>query len=737
MTPTRLDFIRNLPGDKTERKYAVYPESIETSTLADLRKSLGTSPAVLVSGDRFKDPAGDSALDLDAEELFTIKEVIFADAEPKVKKPITIYTAAYIAAKSVPSRPSVPTPDPTISLNVLRKPQGIGGKDKILKISKTQLLAMNLKDLAATLLAKGYILGGDLFVDQGVPIDEDRAAEMTGADILVEDDVTFSIELLSKSEAAKSTENDKWKDYVPNVKASDFKVNLQEPKLADYTFAKDQTIDQKDGFGSIAIKTPVANARQLSDLTEQEQEKLLINCRLYPRKGDLATCAALSMSDDIDFCGSNILTCKSIRLESSQLSRQDTVNFSYSEELSKWQTYMVEASKLGVSVPHTFGLNVEGGHSSTKQIFARGVTAHLSKVLSLPKAEVILEGVDVSDVFVNAVADAVKQKSGLQLMRVLQKYGHFVATHFVIGGKVVCTSSKTLSDRNERNELGWSFNAAATAAFAAQGVPVELGAGGGAKSGELSDTTQIKQQYKLVVKTTGGFGEGSASHTEKLGGDWLHTVSTEPLTWRVIGFKDDEIRPTIDYIKDEQLKENAKALLREYFTSQLVLKESEVVGGKGGKTWNEKSLAKFNGRIAGYNAMFDQNIDSIRFTYEDKATKQLTQGEWRGESREKDHAYEFGKDDEVVGVEVGWDVTVDHILIYTQSGSNISDSKGKRGGAVYSHVFDQPRIRGFHGRAGHFLDALGVYYYDLSNELKGIHKSALLSLERYLFSSTK
>ncbi|AFL89206.1 jacalin-like lectin protein,MAC/perforin domain-containing protein [Terriglobus roseus DSM 18391] len=740
MPPIRLDLVRQLADGKTEKKYSAYDGDITQHTLANLRTHLSKDASILDGKDRFKDPGEDKDLDLSAESLFTLDEIINGggnETGAKIRQPITIFTAAYIAEKNAPAPPPVvqPAPDPIIPLNVIRKPSGIGGKDKIIKILKSELYAMKLETLAEKLVSRGFILEGDLFVEQGTVIDKDRAVGRQVSEILETLDDKYSIELLSKTEAAKSIENDKWRDYVPAIKAADFKVDLTAPTLTDYTFAKDQTIEEKDGFGSIAIKLPAsAKARQLSDMTEAERERLLINCRLYPRKGDDATCAALAMRDDIEFCGSNVITCKTIRLESSQLSRQDTVNFSYSEEISKWQTYMVEASKLGVSVPLTFGLNAGGGHSTTKQVFAKGVTAHLSKVLSLPKAEVILEGVELAKIFVDAVSAAVAQKSGLQLMKVLGKYGHFVATHFVLGGKIVCTSSKTLTDQNERDELGWSFNASASGAFEAQGVPVELGAGGGVTKGEKSDITKIDQRYELVVKTTGGFGEGSSSETAKLGGDWLHTISTQPLTWRVIGFKDEEIRPTLDYLTDETLKANAKTLLREYFVSQLVLRKSEAVGGSGGDVWSEQSLAKFNNRIAGYNALFGNNIDSIRFTYEDRGNGKQTTGEWHGWSKETEHPYTFGNNDEVVGIEVGWETSVDHIFIYTQSGANTSDAKGKKGGAVYSHLFKEPRIRGFHGRAGKFLDALGVYYYDLSNDLGGIHKSALLSLERYLFS---
>jgi len=236
----------------------------------------------------------------------------------------------------------------------------------------------------------------------------------------------------------------------------------------------------------------------------------------------------------------------------------------------------------------------------------------------------------------------------------------------------------------------------------------------------------------LRVRTTGGFGEGSSSQTDKLGDNWLVTVATQPQTWRVIGYKDDTLHLTLDYLEPD-LQKKAKDLLKTYFESQLVLKKSNAMGGNGGKDWDEQTLAKLNSRIAAYSIRFDQNIDSIQFGYEDRASNQTTKGAWHGASVEKQQDFKVEKHDEIVGIEVGWDKTVDHVVFHMKTGSNLGNVFGRAKGAVKTHTFDQPRIRGFHGRAAHFLDALGIYYYELSNDLKGIHKSALQSLEPHLY----
>lgn len=751
---TRIAF--ELLADKTTNKrYVMYDGPLEKDTLADLR----AKTSVLAAADRFSNPDRDGMLELTEESVFTIEELFKPvvetpdaadiseedDTEAEAKKPpakgpepkkplsskpnvIVVWTAEYISKRTAPALPD----RATIQLKITRKPEGIGGKDKVHRILKSQLFSMKLDALRKILLDKGYIMPEDSFVDQGVPKPKDQEASIDVQDILIGKNNDLSIEVYSKAEATKSTTNDIWKQYVPDIKASNFKVDLQKPNLADYTFSADQTVKQQ-GFGSIDVPIKKNEAQVFSELAPATQQAILNKCRLYPRPGDLATCAALRVDNDIEFCAANIITAKAITLVESNTSREDRVSFSYSEELSKWQTYLVESSKLGASVPLTFDSSGEGGHTQTDQKFTKGSTIYLSKVLALPKAEVILEDVGVSKVFVDAVERAVSSDSGHELMRVLHKYGHFVATHFVIGGKVVATSKTVLSEECTRREVAWSFNAQTAAAFTAQGVPVELGGGGGAKGGESSENVTIKQHYDLMVRTIGGFGEGSSSQLDKLGGNWLTTIATQPTTWRVIGYKDDEIKPTLEYLAPD-LRNKAKALLRKYFESQLVLRKAEARGGSGGKDWDEMSYAKIQNKISKCTMMYDQNIDSIRFTYMDRSTKKEMTANWHGDSREKEHPFAVAEGDEIVGIEVGWDKTVDHVLIFTRSGDNRGNVVGRSKGAKFKYTFSEPRIRGFHGRAGHFLDALGVYYYDLSLDLNGIHRSALLSLERYMYS---
>jgi hypothetical protein len=92
--------------------------------------------------------------------------------------------------------------------------------------------------------------------------------------------------------------------------------------------------------------------------------------------------------------------------------------------------------------------------------------------------------------------------------------------------------------------------------------------------------------------------------------------------------------------------------------------------------------------------------------------------------------------DEIVGVEVGFDSTVDHLIFWTKDGRRYPPT-GQYGGekAKKRKVFGQPRIRGFYGMSANYLDGFGVRYLELTKSPgSGVSKSALLSLERYIYS---
>ena len=713
----------------------VYKDYEPGKSLTTLRSS---ASSILTEGACFVDTEGE-LIPVEDEGAWPIEEA--CDVKTSPFKAV-IWTKAYQDHLEKKNQTVTgPAESDAVKITVTRKPKNLGDKEKLYPTKWGDYNAMKVSQLREGLQNRKWIYDTDLFVDQGVAIEKDKEDTVDVKDIVSEDGDGASrkivVEVHSKDHAKTTQASDKWNEYKPKVDASSYKVNLTKPTLSDFTPTGDLTSELGDGLGSVVIRTdgkPVS----LSELTEAQQNQMLRNCRLYPRETDLATCAALMVNDRIEFSPRNGIVCKKINIETSPYMRRDAITVSYSETLGKWQSYLVEASKLGVCVPLTFEAQGGGGHSEVDERFESGVEVHVNKTLSLPKANITLENPTLSDELVKAIKMAVDAGSAKRLFDVFANYGYFVATSFVVGGKIHWSSSKVLTETVTRSELKVNFDASASAAVTAEGVPIEAGAGVGLEIGTSDYRKKIKQDFSVDVLTIGGFGEASSSKAKEIGQNWLITVATQPQTWSVIGV-DGAIKPLLEYLPETGeyagLKEKAKTLLRRYLESNLVLKKSgEMAGGGGGNPWSDEKLVRFGRRISKAVIMAAQNIDSIQFFYKDRGDGTEHAGGVHGDSVERATELRIDDANEITGVEIGWDKTIDHVVFHTKSGNNMNEVYGAKKGAKHTKVFREPRIRGFYGRAGHFLDAIGVLYYDLNESLPKNETSVLLALERYLYA---
>jgi hypothetical protein len=710
----RGHFVANVPvitrlyGSQTQERWVPYDDAAIQAgdTLADFRKNTR-----LIGDISFEDPesAGEAALDRGAESVFLISEVVVDAKSPKA---IVLWSARYAGEMRLGS---------PVYVSVL--PHS-GSRRPPSPVSKAALGAMNLDNLRTALVKERQMAADDRFLDQGVPVDPVREKTTNAVEILSGAGICRSVEVMTRKEAEVFEELERWKEQLPPIDAAGYRVSLEKPVVSEYEVSTGAAGGGQVGFGAVTV-TPKGSAMAMTALTLDQQEVLLRNCGLYPRPVETAACAALRINtSDVEFGAARIITCERVRILQPQTAREDRVTFSHTRELHRWQMQLVDSSSLAFSIPLLFGLKVTRSRSEETDTLAKGETVHLGKLLALPKAEVILEGVGLSQAYLEEVRKAVRDSSAPALLDILARYGPFVATHFVIGGKVIVRSSTVLGKASTRRELAHSFGVEVATALVTTKV---------LRSGRQREQVVKGKMHDLIVKTVGGAGEASSSETGQEGGaDWLLSVATQPQTWKVIGYKDDVIRPTIDHFP-EDLKSRAVELLRGYFESSLERKKSVAAGGSGGTTWDDDKSVTLRNRIAECAVMMDQNIDAVQFTYVNRDSQRPAQSPWRGNSREGLYRFTTAADDDIVAVEVGWNQTVDSVIFHTRNGNNMGKFVGRGQGAARTHVFEEPRIRGFHGRSGHFLDALGVYYYDLPNRLPELHRSVLLSLERYLY----
>ncbi|WP_157178364.1 jacalin-like lectin [Terriglobus roseus] len=595
-------------------------------------------------------------------------------------------------------------------------------------VDETALASMTLAALRVQLLAEKILTHDAVFLDQGVPVldrgtniaDNTREDNTLVTEIVVAGPSGPCIEIMSLDKSKELFLYEDWKDDLPIVEASSHVLSLKAsaPAGGQPPAASGTDLNVRHAAA------PVATSEELETqmLSADEMQTLLQNCGLYPIPLGKATCAALRFGkEDVEFGNERILTCGKVQILSAQQTREDRVCCSFQREAEMWETQLTERTNLGLNMPLLFGIEAASEAKESNHRFQSGESVHLGRVLALPKLEVVLEGLALSPHFVDRIRTVVETGNAVKLLDLLAVSGLFVATHFLVGAKIVARSSKRLVKTTAKNDLKAGFRSATSGLFTTEHT---------LSTGRAAERTVTSGGETISVKTIGGFGEHSSSTAGKEGGqEWLLSVATEPLWWRVIGFKG-EIRTILDYLPVD-VQANTQRLLRQYFENRCILKESAMVGGDGGERWTDKQFVNLHTRISGFDTRMNQTIDSVRFRYQNKRAKRC--GLWHGWSLEQESSYTFDPRDEIVALEVGWDRTLDHLIFHTRKGDNKASSVGRAKGAKRTHIFKHPRIRGFYGRAGKFPDALGVLYYDLHPDLPHAHRQILLSLEQTLF----
>jgi hypothetical protein len=718
-------------GAKPNQKYAEYPvegvKELKQHKLSEFR-TFAQKNKLIQDSDRFL-RGDDETIDVDDEAVFDLAEFLNGslqnDVLPK-EAALTVWSQDYIDELGKPE-------EKTLSLTIKRKPEGLGDKsEKKYKVQDTAFNSMKLAELRTNLMALGYIAADDQFVDQGVVIETTKEADRDARSITDSDAITVwnkaEIDKLAAEEKEANRKKD-WEARAPKIEVPQF--SLVPPTVPGHEPARDHTRDAPQGFPGV---TPRDGAQVYSQLKPEDMLAILTDSRLYPDPKGVPYCAALTVGDEIEFARDHIVSSKSIRTVGSPYSREDMIDFSYNEEVAKWQRQLVTEASVGANVPMVVGLSGKYVHQDARQTFKKNVEVCLTASIVLPKVRVILDHVSVSEEFTRAVEETLRARDPEELMRRLAASGHLVGTDFLLGGKLMCSTRKVLEEDYSAQKLGHEFSLAAQGSFDAEGVPVTLDAGAGWKDLTVQQKTSIRQKYQLKAKTFGGFGESSGSDPKKLGANWLATVRDSPRTWTVIGIIG-EVRPSLSYLAPS-LQNEAKTLLRAYFEDKLTVQQV-VAGNTREKPWAD-DLTNVR-RIAGVNFHTGSLVDGVQTVYDLNNDTQRT-SPWHGESRKElrpDKSFKLEPGDEIAGIEVGFDNTVDHLIFWTKDGRRYPPAGQQYGGekAKFTKLFNQPRIRGFYGMAAHYLDAFGVRYLELTKPLgSGVKKSALLSLERYIYS---
>lgn len=622
-------------------------------------------------------------------------------------------------------KPAPPVPGRKKKLTITRTPGGVSGseKTKTYEVTEQEYVGMTLAKLRPLLEARKYMLPEDAFVDQGLPIEKTSEADFRVSSF------ADSLAISSAGEITKQKKEEKWKEDAPKIDLKPYTANVEAPKLSGYDPSKDHTGQAPQGFGGVTVS---GNAKRFSQISANEIEAILSDSRLYPRHDAEPACSALEVGeDDIEFARNNIVTCKQIRVNGVPCSRVDTVNFSYSENVQKWQRQLVSDSKTSASIPLVFGFDASYRQEDQQQHFQKNVTVYLTGSVALPMMRVTLDGVSVTEKFKEAVKEAVGRGSAADLMHVLAENGHFIATDFLVGGKVSYWSSKVLDEDYTSNRLAMEFKTAATGTIEAGGMPVSGGGGTGLSREQKDEITRISQKFTMKAKTYGGQGAASSSRPAELGGEWLKSVAEQPRFWTVIGYLG-KLRPTLSYL-DSALQDRARELLRRFFEDHLIVKMTKASGNTGPEKFEDKlddvaaleSITLHHGRL----------VEGIQAEYRLKNGQLRTTAIHGHKGNEKHDTIRLQPGEEIAAMEVRTGNAVDHLIFWTTQGRRYPPQEGSCYGKNGGHAVETliaPRVRAFHGNSEWELNAIGFEYLDLAN-LGDVGKSALVALENYIY----
>jgi hypothetical protein len=131
------------------------------------------------------------------------------------------------------------------------------------------------------------------------------------------------------------------------------------------------------------------------------------------------------------------------------------------------------------------------------------------------------------------------------ILRVLDKYGHFIPTRFMLGGAFIIEEVKTVDKAGKIDEQSTSFSGGVAAEI--KGVEAAVGAGNTEEIKRLTTSLSTKQSIKIsaIGGDTGAFSSSDPS-------SWLQSIRYSRY-WAVIDYSD--LVPTIRYLPPDLLRQ--------------------------------------------------------------------------------------------------------------------------------------------------------------------------------------
>ncbi|MBP7002086.1 jacalin-like lectin [Amaricoccus sp.] len=409
-------------------------------------------------------------------------------------------------------------------------------------------------------------------------------------------------------------------------------------------------------------------------------------------------------------------------------------SITYSEVVSNLERQTSASAKAGGGIPSIFRFDGSYTNAVATAEQSTSVTIYFQSSRRVPKAVVSIKDISLDQELVLVPAQkAVDAGDAVALLTLLKRYGHFVPTSIVLGGRLTLSYTQKLENTSSLKTTEDKLSTAADARFTVEGTPVEAGGGIGGRVWNNYEKSTVEQAKSLALQTRGGDPALGSSVPGELSGKWGDSVG--PFRhWRIIGFPPHSLIPITDLFPSP-LKEKALDLLRAYFRSNLQVAETEIVGSKADDKFevDGKALRRVS-RITSFDIDHGDNFDGFRWKFDlyPEAGKPSSGsvgyegdilGRWRGEKDRNGNPramIELGPDEHVVSIEARCPPGegLRRIAIRTNKARYPSVGYyGRDDKATVATVIQAPRVVGFCGYKSALVHAIGLSYLELANNI--------------------
>jgi hypothetical protein len=227
--------------------------------------------------------------------------------------------------------------------------------------------------------------------------------------------------------------------------------------------------------------------------------------------------------------------------------------------LSEWekQTYKMLAkdvkASIGIPIPQlsaTLGVSARYQETSESVTQVKETRLFMVSQRVIKKVKVVLkeDNIEITEEFKQRIEGA---NELIELRQVFEKYGYFVPTTYLIGGKIVAEKTETFSGTLDRKALASKFQAGVSLDLDKAGF--KASASGGYSREEQDQSSEISSITASQISMTLKGGDEALRND---GTQWISSLTLD--RWQVIGYED--LVPVINFL-DAALKKKCEKIL--------------------------------------------------------------------------------------------------------------------------------------------------------------------------------